>query len=546
MLHLRSRIPPAVFLAVLGILPVIHQWASARPLWLDEEMIALNVRDRRLNELSGVLWFDQTAPLGWLILQHLAGEIFGSSELALRAVPSLFGLATVACAAWVGHRWMATLGTALFVLVCSFGQWISFYAVELKHYSADTFWGLFLPSLTVWTAESDRGQARQRLAAWGACVAVGHWLSNGALLVVPTCGALLGAVAVFRRDVRLMKGVAAIGLIWMVSFGVHYELAIRHARESSYLREFWAFALPPPSASPVERTSWVWSQLPNVANKPGGTDSWVMLWSLSAAGFVFSRARLLGISAGSVVLWGLMLSAVGIVPLYERLTLWFLPALYLGMALLADGAEVLVRKSSLRRQWLHIATASLIAVTTSVICLGVVLRGIEDWRTARPANSNRAIDDRSAVSWLMAQRRPGDSMITTRFGLPAVWWYAQVPIGADAKGSRFPDGGPIFVAEHHARGHYCGNRELHSAIGEGRRLLVYLGFEDTPKGFDDLLLDMISNVGSVTIHHFGQISRAAIVDPSMPARMNPFWEDAGREGGSPLPGCIALREARRW
>ena len=61
---------PPVVIAAVGVLIVVLQWASARPLWLDEQMIALNVRDRGLASLGGRLWLDQSAPLGWLLLQR--------------------------------------------------------------------------------------------------------------------------------------------------------------------------------------------------------------------------------------------------------------------------------------------------------------------------------------------------------------------------------------------------------------------------------------------------------------------------------------------
>ena len=138
-----------LLIAIAGAAIVLYQWIGARPLWLDEEMIALNFRDRSFAGLGGRLWLDQSAPLGWLALQRLVLLVLGPSEIALRAIPALFGVATVFAAFFVGRRWMTTTGCAIFVLLCSLGQWMSFHAVELKSYSADTFWGLWLPALAV-------------------------------------------------------------------------------------------------------------------------------------------------------------------------------------------------------------------------------------------------------------------------------------------------------------------------------------------------------------------------------------------------------------
>jgi hypothetical protein len=121
-----QRVSPATVIALVGAGLVISQWAGARPLWLDEEMVALNPRDRRLGDLAGTLWLGQSAPLGWLAVQRAILLMFGTSELALRLVPGLFGIATLAGTVWVGHRWMSPVGAAVLALLCSFGQWLSY------------------------------------------------------------------------------------------------------------------------------------------------------------------------------------------------------------------------------------------------------------------------------------------------------------------------------------------------------------------------------------------------------------------------------------
>ena len=108
-------------IAVAAIAIDISQWGAGLPMWLDEEMIALNVRDRSMAGLAGLLWLEQSAPFGWLVLERLAMAIFGTGELAMRAVPLLFGIATVGVAAWIGRRWMGRIAGAVLVVLC----WLS-------------------------------------------------------------------------------------------------------------------------------------------------------------------------------------------------------------------------------------------------------------------------------------------------------------------------------------------------------------------------------------------------------------------------------------
>jgi hypothetical protein len=51
------------------------------PLWVDEEMIALNARWRSFADLGGPLWLDQSAPLGWLALERAALVAFGTANV---------------------------------------------------------------------------------------------------------------------------------------------------------------------------------------------------------------------------------------------------------------------------------------------------------------------------------------------------------------------------------------------------------------------------------------------------------------------------------
>ena len=435
-----------LLIAIAGAAIVLYQWIGARPLWLDEEMIALNFRDRSFAGLGGQLWLDQSAPLGWLALQRLVLLVLGPSEIALRAIPALFGVATVFAAFFVGRRWMTTTGCAIFVLLCSLGQWMSFHAVELKSYSADTFWGLWLPALAVAAGTASSTDARRRnLAIWTIAAAIGHWFSLGALLVLPACFVVLAVSE--RRDREGMQRLAVAFTAVIASFALHYLLAIRYTQGSASLQEFWQFAMAPRDAGVVDSLRWVYGRLEPFALKPGGTGLAVSFWICVALGVAFAPTRLLGLATMLVILSGFALAAARIMPLYERLSMWLVPALYLAVALSADRAVWWVRQRQPTNASMKLASACIIFVLVGTVCVDVVERGIQDLRFGRPLDSNRITDDRGALAWLMRQREPGDVLITTHHALPAVWWYGRVPI-SDGGGGAFPDGGRIFAAEH--------------------------------------------------------------------------------------------------
>ena len=140
-----TRLAPLI--AGAGVALLAAQWLSARPLWLDEEMIAINLRDRTLAALAGPLGLGQSAPFGWLAMERLVLLAAGSGERALRLVPFAFGAATIAAAALIGRRWLTPAGAVVLALLCATGRWLTFYFLELKPYSADAFFGLAIPAL---------------------------------------------------------------------------------------------------------------------------------------------------------------------------------------------------------------------------------------------------------------------------------------------------------------------------------------------------------------------------------------------------------------
>ena len=231
--------------ALLGVVLDVFQWAGAPSLWLDEEMIALNVRDRAFADLRGTLWLGQSAPLGWLVAERAILLTLGAGELASRLLALCFGIATLVAALWVGRRWMSRLGAVVLVVLCSLGQWLSHYRLEVKHYSADAFWGLMLPAQAAWVIDAERTRDHlRRSMIWWVAAAAGQWFANGALLVTPACGLLLLAVTWRRHGWRAGAVFAVSGLIWLASFWGHYQLSLQVHHHNEFLRGYWAPSCP--------------------------------------------------------------------------------------------------------------------------------------------------------------------------------------------------------------------------------------------------------------------------------------------------------------
>ena len=516
-----------------GAALLVAVWAVARPLWLDEEMIAINLRDRGIADYLQPLWLGQSAPFGWLVVQHAIALVFGTGERALRFLPVLSGLLTIVTALWVGRRWLTTISSVVLALLCSCAQWLTFYFAELKPYAGDAWFGLLLPALGAHAlAARDGREIVRRAGIFWIVAAIGHWFANGALLITPGCAAVL-MILVFRRcGWRAAWMSSRLAIVWLVSFGVHYAVAFRHTASSPFLHGIWAFAFPPVSKGALETLRWFGARLPEFGAKPGSARVGIALWVIAVAGFAFAGRprRVLAIMCATVPLSAIALAVSGLVPFFERLTLWIVPALYVGVAVFADEA---VRLAAARTRHRAIrVTASVAALAIVALLTGdIAVTGFKDGLVRYHARqNNRGLDDRAGVRWLAARMQPGDQWVTTRYGVVAVWWYA----GTDQ---------PILQVGYQPLGSGCHRDDFAKSLPPASRLLVYLGFrfDDVARGFDDLFVNRLSRVGLISGYRpFAMDSYSLIVDrriaSAAPATLSRLRQKP--DTNRPLDGCL--------
>ncbi len=141
--------------------------------------------------------------------------------------------------------------------------------------------------------------------------------------------------------------------MWLASFGLNYVISLRHTRNSTYLRSMWNTELLPPSLGLSGTIQWFLERLEPLALNPGGTTLWAIFWTSAICGWVLSVKRPLGLVLAGVSLSAFAFAAV--VPLHQRFSIWIVPALYAGMALLLDRAVSLGGDAVARRRWTPLA-----------------------------------------------------------------------------------------------------------------------------------------------------------------------------------------------
>ena len=276
---------------------------------------------------------------------------------------------------------------------------------------------------------------------------------------------------------------------------------------------------------------------------------WVSFWAIAAAGLAWSIHPALGLVFAAAPLSAFAFAGLRLVPLYERLSLWMVPALYVGIGLLVDRAVRIGIDGIRRRRWIHVALAVVLVAAAGRLCAEIIARGWGNLKLEHAYGNKHGMDDRAAVRWMMRQHQPGDAIMTTHLAWPAVWWYGDISIASDdTAAGRLADGSVMLEVSHVGGGAACRQNQLRDAVANRRRILVYFGFQDVPPGFADLLLHSLEEIGTVSAYsEFGALGRAAVVDLHAPGSETVVSQaPAAVDATVTLGGCIGVAPALRW
>jgi hypothetical protein len=489
-----------------------------------------------------------------MALQHLVIMAFGTTDRAVRAVPVLCGIATIWVAWWMGVRWMRPVAAVVLVALCGIAQWMTFYALEVKPYSADALFALFLPALAIWAADGTNATRQidtRRTGVWWIAAAIAQWFSFGATSVTPAIALILFATAWRRNGQRGAILAGAQGVVWLLCFAVQYMLVMRVASGDEFLRTYWAAGFPPEGAGISGALRWLALQAEPIAAHPGATTWRWLFWISAAYGITVLMAShpIMGLVILSVPMSAAVLALLRLIPLHDRLALWIVPALYAAIAVAAGDIFDRLRAPRSSRPVVAIAASIVLSTGAWVVVGNVVQLGEE---RIIVSGDNHGLHDGRAVRVWESQRQPGDVLLTNHFTLPAVWWYGNVNVGDPNSGSRFADGTPLMKIEHVYFGvqgcrRQTQMRSLSAALAGASRAAVYFGFASrVPPGFQERVLHDLAQLGSRVFYtRVGSEGLVAIYDLRDPPPDPP----AGTTDTNDLElgeGCVHAVPAERW
>ena len=406
-----ARVLAATWLVVvLGAVLRIRQWAHGRAFWLDELLLQRAMSQQRMSELLEPLGFAQSAPPGWLAVQHLALDLSDADERAARLLPLLFGIGALVLTVLLARILLGGPAALVATAVVAVSPPLIGYSAEFKQYSADVFCVLLVLLLGCRLALG-RGRPEPGRVALAAAGAVTVWFSHAGALVTVGVFAALALLALARRSALELRAAVACAVPAVAGLALEYAVLLRRTTTDGILRDYWAGAFPPEPLTWDAAVGWAGQRVASVRTTALGMDQPGLLLVLLLAGLLTIGGRrrpalpLLLLPPAVIGAAGL----AGAYPIDGRLALFFVPLVALAVAAPLDLPAVAARLPRTAREPATAVAALLAAATTVGVVTLVGPQVHRAWRElGRPQDREEV---RTVLAAVAARRGPHDRLL---------------------------------------------------------------------------------------------------------------------------------------
>lgn len=410
----RAFVIASWLITVMGVGFYLVNFLGGKTLWLDEAMLALNLRHLSWAELAGKLDYNQLAPIGWLYLQKALYDQTGNLEYGLRVTSFAAAAGALVIFRSLAFRVLDDVGALSAVLLYALLGAIVRYAAEVKPYTVDLF--LAVAAMAA-AAALMRQHGRWAWIAFAAIGLVTVLFSFAAVYVLAGCAAAVFLFMLGHRRFRDVAAVVGIAVVWLAVFLALFLKVYRPQLGGSELVEGGSHNF-------FVRTSY--APFPPTSL---GDLLWYPQWGEGFLEFLFhpqalaGAAVLIGLGAYAIIrrslplfliafaplAIGLVASSLQLYPLYHRLILFLTPGLFLAMGAAADWLVARARGA--------VAPA---AVAVLIVAMGSAPYILGNLKSRPPF----ALQDvRPLLAELHRQVRPGDTVYIGNLGLPAYLLY---------------------------------------------------------------------------------------------------------------------------
>lgn len=241
----------------IGMLLRGAQYLANRSLWYDELMLALNIVNKPFAQLLLPLEYGQAAPIGFLMVEKVAIQIFGNNEFALRLFPLLCGMLSVYLYYEVAQRFVRRPAVIIGLAIISISDPLIYYSSELKQYSSDVAITLGLYLIGLYYLERRQLNIANGLVL-GFIGAIAIWFSQPSAFVLAAMGlALLSShLNLNSKSARSFIADTFAVSLWITSFVLYYFIQLRYLIHNEELVDYWKNAFMPFLPTSLSDARW--------------------------------------------------------------------------------------------------------------------------------------------------------------------------------------------------------------------------------------------------------------------------------------------------
>lgn len=268
-----------IFYAIfsLGLAIRIFHLIYNRSLWMDEVYLSTSLIKMDYKEIiSTPLYYQQKAPIGFLLTVKFFINLFGNKEIYLRIFPLISGIASMLLFIPVSRYILKNKAALLAFGIFCFSPALIYHSVEIKQYSTEllgTVLALFL--FIKFKEKSDV----KILLLWGISGAIILWFSYASIFVLAGIGIGLSIYNLIKKNWNIFFKCLIPFSIWLISFVINYLLFTHKHAESEWIA-YWFRAydnfmpFPPKSITDLK---WFAMNIYRMLDYPLG-----LLWNFNA------------------------------------------------------------------------------------------------------------------------------------------------------------------------------------------------------------------------------------------------------------------------
>lgn len=399
----------AWFVIGFGVVVRVAQYLWNRSLWADEAVLALNIVNRSYGELLQPLDYDQGAPLGFLMVEKLAVQVFGDNEYALRLFPLICGIVSLFLFYQLANRfiqgWAIPIALALFASL----HYLVYYSSEVKQYSSDVAIALLCSLISLGLLRQKLGIYQMIILSLGGAIAI--WFSHPAIFVLAGVGGSCFLLKLVKKEDIKLTNYLAIYSSWIISFIAFYFSSIKNLSGDEDLLTSWRAAFP---SFPLD-IIWYLDAFGKLFYRPLGFNSpfdgiAIVIFVIGCIACYRRRKETLLIVL-SPILVTFLASALQKYPFRSRLVLFLTPFVIL---LIAEGVDYIRHKT--RYKFAPIASILLLLLllappiaSASQLLVKPYLRG----------------EIKPVISYVKTNQKPGDILYIYQRGKYQFMYYAE-------------------------------------------------------------------------------------------------------------------------